>query len=518
MTSARRRSGVLLPLFSAPSERSWGIGDIGDVRHVVAWLAAAGQRVWQLLPINEMAPSEQSPYSAISAMAIDPIYLDVGAVPDCAAMRAEESLSHEDAAELERARRSPVVRYAAVRRLKEQVLRAACERFVDSEIRVGTERAGAFAQFLAEQSWWIDEYALFRALHVSEGERPWFSWPETLRARDPKALAEARYTFAHEILFRQYLQWVAHAQWTKARAAAAAAGVALFGDLPFMVDGDSADVWARPEQFLLDASLGAPPDAFSDTGQDWGMPVYRWDVVAQDDFGWLRERARRSRDLYDGCRVDHLVGFYRTYARPRNGDPPFFTPEREPDQVALGERVVGIFTEGGGDVIAEDLGVVPDFVRASLARLGVPGFRVFRWERHWHVADQPFIDPSDYPIVSVATSGTHDTETALAWWDGASENDRRQVKVLPTMTRVLGTRADVDRDALLEVLAASASELVLFPVQDVFGWRDRINQPGTVDERNWTFRLPWPSDRLDSGIARERQETLARWSQQYGRL
>jgi 4-alpha-glucanotransferase len=517
-----KRSGVLIPLFSSPSETSWGVGDIGDLRHVTSWLAAAGQRVLQLLPINEMAPGQQSPYSALSAMAIDPIYLDLPAIPEFAAMGGERSLSNDDAAELERVRQSPFVQYSAIRRLKERALRAACARFLDVEIRRDTDRARAFARFLAEQAWWIDEYAIFRALHASQGERPWFEWPEPLRVRDRPALDEARDALANDVMFRQYIQWIGHTQWADARARTS--GVALFGDLPFMVDGDSADVWARQDQFHLDVSLGVPPDAFSATGQDWGMPVYRWDVIAHDDFRWLRERARRSRDLYDGYRIDHLVGFYRTYGRPRDGGSPFFTPGHEADQIALGERVLKIFRGSGAEIIAEDLGVVPDFVRASLARLGVPGFRVFRWERYWHGEGQPFVDPADYSPTSVATSGTHDTETTAVWWESASGNDRLQVKALPTMQRVMretAGREEVDQDALLEALMASASQLVLFPVQDVFGWRDRINEPATVNDRNWTFRLPWPSNRLNEesrSIARERQSVLRAWSQQYGRL
>jgi len=510
------RSGIAIPLFSAPSERSWGIGDIGDLRHITSWLAGGGQRVLQLLPINEMAPAQQSPYSAISAMAIDPIYIDVEAIPEFAAAGGEPSLPAEDRAALARVRQSPSVEYAVIRRLKERALRAACERFVDAEVRRDGERARAFARFLAEQAWWIDEYAIFRAIHFSQGERPWMEWPEALRRRERPALADARYALAPEVTFRQYVQWIAHAQWAAARAATS--GVALFGDLAFMVDGDSADVWTRQDQFHLDVSLGVPPDAFSATGQDWGMPVYRWDVVSRDDFSWLRDRARRTGDLYDGYRIDHLVGFYRTYGRPRNGAPPFFTPDNQADQLALGERLLGIFGSGGAEILAEDLGIVPDFVRASLARLGIPGLRVFRWERYWHGDGQPFVDPADYPVTSVATSGTHDTETAAVWWENASEGDRRLVRALPTMSRVTGG-GEVGRDAFLEVLMASASRLVLFPVQDVFGWRDRINEPGTVNDRNWTFRLPWPSNRLDEvAEARERQATLGRWAQKYGRL
>ena len=515
MTS-ERRSGLLIPLFSSPSETIWGIGDIGDLRHVMSWLAAAGQRVLQLLPVGEMAPGQQSPYSAISAMAIDPIYVDVAAIPEFVAAGGERSLSPGDASELAGVRRATSIQYAAIRGLKERALRAAFERFVDAEIRRDTDRAKAFAHFIAEQAWWIDEYAIFRAIHASQGERPWTEWPEPLGRREAPALADARYSLANDVMLRQYIQWIAHTQWADARAATS--GVALFGDLPFMVDGDSADVWARQDQFHLDVSLGVPPDAFSDTGQDWGMPVYRWDVIAHDDFRWLRERARRSRDLYDGYRIDHLVGFFRTYGRPRGGGDAFFTPDNEVEQIALGERLLKIFGGSGADIIAEDLGVVPDFVRASLARLGVPGFRVFRWERYWSGEGQPFVDPADYPAVSVATSGTHDTEATAVWWESAPAHDRQQVAGLPTMQRVM-RGPEVDRDALLEVLMASASRLVLFPVQDLFGWRDRINEPGTVNDRNWTFRLPWPSNRLsDIPEARERQSALRAWSHQYGRL
>jgi 4-alpha-glucanotransferase len=338
-----------------------------------------------------------------------------------------------------------------------------------------------------------------------------------LRQREKPALADARYALADEVVFRQYVQWLAHSQWNAAHAAAISQGVALFGDLPFMVDGDSADVWARQDQFLLDASLGVPPDAFSDTGQDWGMPVYRWSALAADGFGWLRDRARRTADLYDGYRVDHLVGFYRTYGRPRDGRTPFFTPPSEPEQIALGETLMRIFAGAGAEIIAEDLGVVPDCVRESLARLGIPGFRVFRWERYWHTEEQPFIDPQDYPVASVATSGTHDTETMMVWWETAKESERQQVRALRTVRSIAADEEGGDRDRLLQALMASASQLALFPVQDVFGWRERINEPATVNDSNWTFRLPWPSNRLDE-FAGERQSALRAWAEHYRRI
>jgi len=521
----RRRAGLLIPLFSCTSTSSWGIGDIGDIAPTTAWLAAAGQRVLQILPINEMATGQQSPYSAMSAMAIDPIFIALPDVPEFQAIGGERALSGDERTRLGEVRRSSSVQYASVRRLKRAALDACFAEFLDREWCRDTPRAAGLKAFVSEQAWWIEDYAAFRAIHAREEERPWTDWPGALQRREPAAVAAIRRELAKDVLFYQYLQWLAHEQWRRVRQSTR--GVALFGDLPFMVDVDSADVWSRQEQFDLGSSLGAPPDAFSATGQDWGMPVYRWDAIAANDFRWLRERARRNRDLYDGYRVDHLVGFYRTYGRPRDGSPAFFTPATEPEQTRLGERVLSILRESGADIIAEDLGTVPDFVRASLVRIGVPGFRVLRWERRWHEEGQPFRDPSEYPGTSVATSGTHDTEPLAVWWETASPEERRLVSALPTVQRLSaaqgGTLEQLPfepavRDVLLESLFASGSDLVLLPFQDVFGWRDRINEPATVGVRNWTLRLPWPVDHLDDvEEARERQAALRTWAERYGR-
>lgn len=524
-SDGRRRAGLLIPLFSCTSTRSWGIGDIGDIDPVTAWLASAGQRVLQLLPINEMAPGQQSPYSAISAMAIDPIFICLPEVTEFEALGGEEAMSRGDHERLDAARRSPRVEYGVVRGLKDRALRAAFQRFDEHEYGRDTPRAAEFRRFVSEQAWWVEDYSLFRAIHAREGEQAWSSWPGPLQRREPAAIDRARRELAGEVRFYQYLQWVAAAQWRRARAHARSLGVDLFGDLPFMVDSDSADVWARQHQFHLDVSLGVPPDAFSATGQDWGMPVYRWEVIAQEQFRWLRERARRSADLFDGYRIDHLVGFYRTYGRPRNGGAPFFTPPDEQSQATLGETLLGVFRAPGAEIIAEDLGTVPDFVRASLARLGVPGFKVFRWERDWHTDGQPFRDPADYPVVSVATSGTHDTEPLAIWWNQADEDERTKVSALPTVQQIAGRDIavtpfdDTVRDVLLEALFASASYLLLLPLQDAFGWRDRINEPATVGEHNWTYRLPWPIDRFDIVTeAQERGERLRVWAEKYRRL
>jgi 4-alpha-glucanotransferase len=266
-----------------------------------------------------------------------------------------------------------------------------------------------------------------------------------------------------------------------------------------MVSGDSADVWARQHDFRFDASVGAPPDAFSETGQDWGFPAYRWKSIAAGGFRWLAARARRSAELYDGYRVDHLVGFFRTYVREQSGEAAF-VPADQHEQTLQGERVLEVLSATGARIIAEDLGVIPDFVRETLGRLEIPGYKVLRWERLWDVEGQPLKNPAEYPASSVATSGTHDTEPLAQWWDEAPADERRAVAALASVSGTCDPDApfnEATRDAILRLLYASGSDIVLLPINDIFGWRDRINTPALISDRNWTWRLPWPVEDLE---------------------
>ena len=519
-----RLAGVLVPLFSMPSSQSWGIGEIADIARMTRWLERSGVRLLQLLPVSEMPPGETSPYSALSAMAIDPQFIAIEQVEDFAAMADGQ---HEFAGRLEEVRARATIQYAAVRELKGTALRLAFEHFRTTEWVSGTRRSAALRAFIKDQAWWLDDYALFRALHAAHGDRPWTEWPADLRDRVPDALANARTELADAILYRQYLQWLADDQWADVRREAGK--VLLYGDLPFMVSRDSADVWARQAEFRLDASVGVPPDAFSATGQNWGLPLYRWDVIAGRDFDWLRDRARRYSALFDGYRIDHLVGFYRTYYWPGDGNAPEFTPAGEDAQTQLGERVLEVFRGSGAQITAEDLGTVPDFVRASLARQSIAGYKVFRWERRWHDEGQPFTDPAEYPGTAVVTSGTHDTEPMAVWWRDAARPEREAVLAIPSLRRRLTdedrTRALDDRqlshslrEAMLETLYASGSDLLILPIQDIFGWEDRINEPATVGEANWTWQLPWPVDRLSSEPASMAVAAqLKEWGQRHRR-
>lgn len=552
-----RHAGVLLPLFSCASSRSWGIGEITDLPIVARWLRAAGLDLIQMLPVNEMAFGQTSPYSALSAMAIDPLYISLEAVPEFQMLGGEGSLSQETRARLDAVRRSPGVAYAEVRAIKDQALRATFAQFREMGETSGRPRVEAFEKFRSESRWWLEDYALFRALHQRHEHRAWWTWDDALQRREPAALDRARTELADDIRYYEFLQWLAADQWRAAREASAPVG--FFGDLPFMVGADSADVWANQEMFARDLSVGTPPDAFSATGQDWGLPAYRWENVANANFKWLHERARRARELFDGFRVDHVIGFYRTYVRPiplpgeetEAAPPPapaadpddaeaaeaaavaaavskaFFTPAEEHHQRALGEHIIGVFRASGAYIIAEDLGTVPDFVRESLEQLRVPGYRVLRWEREWNQPGQPFRDPARYPARSLATTGTHDTDPLAIAWDDAPREEREAIAALAGLGDSAGAGSGAGdrefdnevRDAVLKLLYASGSDLLITPIQDLFGWRDRINTPATVGDDNWTWRLPWAVDRLDDEAeARERAGTLREWAASTNRL
>jgi len=519
--STGRHAGVLVPLFSIASRRSWGIGEIPDLVPLARWLQSSGLDFVQLLPVNEMQEGQSSPYSALSAMALDPIFIALADVEDWVKVAADGVfvLGPEESAALSRSRARPRVDYAEVRAVKTLALRQAFTSFNERHWGSRDSRDLALTAFIDREQWWLADYVLFRALHDENERRHWREWESGVRDRDPSALRAARERLEGPVRYHTYLQWIAHEQWQRARQEMLPVGI--FGDFPFMVSGHSADVWARQHDFDLDASVGTPPDAFSATGQNWNLPAYRWDVVQAGNDAWLRDRVRRSIDLFDGFRIDHLIGFYRTYVRQPDGTAGF-RPADEPAQRAQGERLLSVFGEGGATIVGEDLGTVPDYLRVSLAERGIPGMKVLRWEREWHTPGQPFRDPVAYPAISVATSGTHDTDTNAEWWDTTGHDERAAVAALPMLRdadlRIEGQFSDATRDALLRLLFASGSNLLILPIQDVFGWRDRINVPALVDAHNWTWRLPQAvEDFVGSPAARERADFLRRLSLEFGR-
>ncbi|WP_437940621.1 4-alpha-glucanotransferase [Sorangium sp. So ce341] len=508
-SGARRRiSGVTVPLFSLRSDRSWGIGEIGDLPEFAAWMRGAGLRLVQLLPLGEVSGGETSPYMALSAFGIDPMYISLSAVPELPPELHGEALG-DDAAALDRAKQSARVDYDLVRRVKGRALRFAFDRFEREHHAKQTPRAAELAEFVKRQSDWLPDYAQFRAFKDGFGGVAWWDWPAEIRERRPEALERLRQERARDILYYEYVQWLAHAQWEAARADLREKGVEIMGDLPFMVSRDSADVWAHQDEFRHDMSVGAPPDQFDTEGQNWGLPPYYWARMRENGFAWLRRRCRYTGLLCDRFRIDHLVGFYRTYIFPerkshgQGGERPraTFDPAEEPEQREHGERVVRAMIEGaaetGAKLVAEDLGAVPPWVRASLTALGVPGYKVLIWEKD----DVVFRDPAEYPPLSVACFGTHDTDSVVAWWESRDDRERAGVLDLPQLAP---RRHEFGREftkethrALLDLIHGSKSELVLLLVQDVLATRDRVNTPGTVGPENWSLRLPAPPAAMD---------------------
>jgi 4-alpha-glucanotransferase len=252
----------------------------------------------------------------------------------------------------------------------------------------------------------------------------------------------------------------------------------------------------------LTRTVGAPPDGFNPKGQRWGLPLPNWNQMRAEGFKVLRARARHASTLYDLIRIDHVVGLYRTFnfgADPN--EPGGFTPWIEDEQRRQGEEVIRAIKEeaGAADLIAEDLGTVPPWVRVSLTNLGVPGYKVMQWERDWGHGDEPFINPASYPELSLATTGTHDTEPLTVWWRAQSVGDREKLVRSFGLEGKVNSRGMLEesaRFAILEVLYAAPSRLVIIPIQDLFGWSARINRPGTISASNWTYRLPLTLERM----------------------
>jgi 4-alpha-glucanotransferase len=484
-----RCAGILIPLFSIRSIEDFGRGEINGLKPMAEMAFAMGHRLLQLLPIDEVAAGETSPYCALSVFAIDPIYLTLKLLPgvdrtECD--RERVALRHEPVDQLK------------LRTIKDKLLSHSYTYFksgADQELR---DRYNNFVELHRD---WLDDYALFRALKDNFHGAEWESWPPALKNHNRKALADASHALADRITRLKYGQFLAHQQWAGLRANLQRSGVLLGGDLGFSPGRESAEVWANQGLFDLSRAVGAPPDEFSLTGQRWGLPKPDWPRMRERNFDFLRRRVRHARELYDVLRVDHVVGLFRTYCYlpsiKLGGE---FDPASKSAQQAQGYEIMRIVLEEAGSmqIVAEDLGVIPKFVRETLAALGIPGYKVMRWEKHAAAGpsvERPFISPADYPQVSLATTGTHDTDTLSGWWATIDETERKRLMkaMRPTSNSDCSNARLSQRqlDAILECVYASPSQLVVTPIQDLFGWDARINIPGTISDANWSWRLPF---------------------------
>jgi 4-alpha-glucanotransferase len=509
MRPTGRLSGILLPLFSLRARDDFGIGDFGAFDGLFDWMEAARQRMLMLLPLLPTAEGDPSPYATRSAFGLNPLFIHLPSVPEFEESGGFEALADTERRELEEARSAPRVRYDLVFRLKGAAALRAFARFEQAHWRQQTDRAREFQQWQAVQHDWLETYALYASVAADQQNRAWWEWPEPLRQREPGALSETRRRLSRQILFREWQQWVAETQWQRVRQSANRRRILLCGDEPFIIGQDSADAWANPRILCRDARLGVPPDAFSATGQDWGLPYFNFAEMQKDDYAWLRFRARKAASYYDVRRVDHAVGYFRQWIRDERTPIGRFVPEDEEEQRQLGELHFRLLSEDAG-IIAEDLGVVPDWVRQILTRLGLPGYRVLRWERDDHV----YRNPRNFPSVSLVTTGTHDTETLREWWETNDAAERQAVaRAYPEFESVEPAKDFTARihEAFIAACENATSDLAVLPWQDVLGTSDRINLPGTMGDANWAYRIHHlTSELLVSSDTRRAGSFLAR--------
>jgi 4-alpha-glucanotransferase len=554
LSPEKRIAGVLVPLFALRGEYDLGIGDVAALREFIDWVAEVGFKLVQLLPINEIG-ADNSPYNAISAMAIEPttLHLAPNSPQDLTREDFDASLGDIDLPRL----RLGSANYRQVKELKRQILEKAFSNF---SAHADEQRQSEFRAFCEQESAWLREYAFFRVLmEVNDDSAAWNRWQpqhqtiEKARGWFHDLPNDRQAALARRESFFCYVQWIAHQQWRAVKIYAEECGVALMGDIPFGVSYCSADVFARPDEFVLDWFGGAPPephfkdDAFTQKwGQNWGIPLYRWDNMRATNFEWWRQRVRAVRRIFHLFRIDHIQGFYRVYAfpwRPRRnkeflpldehqmlgrtgGRAPHFvprddnTPENREANKREGEEYLRVLLEeaGGRRVIGEDLGVVPEYVRPNLRSLGIAGFKIPQWE----MRDGMIIPGQMYERLSVATYATHDHEPIRALWNeafehAASDAVQQARATLEKIALFAGLNSkieelDFERDfypAIMEALFRCESWIAIVMITDLLARKYRFNVPGTKANLNWTRRMQRSIARLGSSRKeRKRMELI----------
>ena len=475
----QRSSGVLLHVSSLPSYG--GIGDLGPAAHeFVAFLAEAKQHVWQVLPLSPTGYGH-SPYAGSSAFAGNPYLISLEYLVDWG------WIGGDSIAGL--AGRSGNVDFAEVEMRKLPLLYEAAGNFLDRGPQ-DPELAGQWEQYqefcLAEEGWLFD-YALYAELRRLYKTGAWTEWPEPLRRRRPEALANAAAQYERALAKEQVLQFAFSLQWDNLRQAAANNGIRILGDVAIFVNMDSADVWVHPAIFDLDEDLkpvrvsGVPPDYFSETGQRWGNPLYRWEVLAARGFDWWIERIRRACQLYDIVRLDHFRGFEAYWSIPVEDE----TAVNGIWVPAPGSELFHALEEALGPLplVAEDLGLITPQVDELRLDCGMPGMKVMQFGfsdkgAHVHL-------PHRFAPATVAYTGTHDNDTTQGWWEAAGETVRSAVE------DYLGPVADRPVWPLIRAVETSVAQMAVVPAQDLLelGSDARMNLP-SVQAGNWSWRAP----------------------------
>ncbi len=473
-----RTSGVLMHLTSLPSPH--GVGTMGQAaREFAGFLAGAGQRWWQILPIGPTGCGD-SPYQSFSTFAGNPYLIDLD-------LLAEEGLLERSEYEgLGWGDDPKSVDYGLLYARRFPVLRKAVKRLLAAPPE-------DYQTFLSENETWLPDYALFMAIKGENGGRPWWEWEEPLRRREPAALQEAAARLEDDVSFWLGTQYLFFHQWRALKTYVNGLGVGFIGDLPIYVAADSADVWAGPERFQLDGDLrptevsGCPPDGFSAAGQLWGNPLFDWEAMEADGFSWWIRRIAWQKSLFDVLRIDHFRGFESYYAIPFGEKDAKNGRWRKGPGMKLFRAVEEAL--GSQAIIAEDLGFLTPEVRRLLDDSGYPGIKVLQFAFDSREAGDYL--PHNYGRHCVAYVGTHDNDTALGWLAEAAPTDRDRAVDYLKLTGAEGLNW-----GLMRGVWATAADTAIVQAQDLLGLggEARMNLPSTVGT-NWKWRaLPGTFD------------------------
>ncbi len=485
----QRSSGLLLHVSSLPGPH--GSGDFGaSAYHFVDWLVAAGQSLWQVLPLNPTGPGH-SPYMSPSVFALDPLFIDLtdlvqrGLLDADALDEARAELAEGDAHR---------INFERAHTFRMKMLRSAARKFfrhnAQGAPRSSNEPNGdaSFNAYCDAHGDWLEDYALFMATADRWPNSDWSGWPSPLAKRIPEVMERVRQDWRDDIDFWKFTQWIGSRQWSSVKRYANERGIRIVGDLPIFVAPHSVDVWSNPELFDLTPQLlprvvaGVPPDYFSETGQLWGNPLYRWSRHAEQKFEWWIRRVKASLASADIVRIDHFRGFAAYWEVAATASTAMEGLWQPGPGVALFDALVKAL--GELPIIAEDLGVITDDVIALRQRFRLPGMKVLQFA-FGDDARNAYL-PHHYDAQSVVYTGTHDNDTSLGWFASASAHERMSAQ---TYLKTDGHEIGWD---LIHCASQSVAAMAIYPMQDVLGLGSeaRMNRPGVADGC-WKWRFSW---------------------------
>ena len=494
-----RGSGILLSISSLPSP--YGIGTLGrEAYNFVDLLGDLKQKYWQVLPVGPTIFGD-SPYQPSSGCAGNIYFIDLDKLVDEGLLEKEEILGYNwgtDESEID---------YAALHQNRCKILQKAFERF--------DTNAQDFQDFVKKQSEWLEQYALFMTLKTDNLYKNWSEWPSEYRNPQTVALEKYQKKNYNTITFWKFCQYKFFEQWEDLKNYANSKGIYIIGDISFYVGYDSVDVWAHPELFQLDeenvptAVAGCPPDGFSATGQLWGNPLYRWDYHRETGYAWWISRLHYVFQMYDVVRIDHFRGFDEYFSIPHGAENAIGGHWEKGPGIDLFRKVEQAL--GWKQVIAEDLGYVTDSVREMVRESGFPGMKVleFAFDSRDSGCANDYL-PHNYPVNSVAYTGTHDNETIVGWWSSITKEEQKLAR--DYMCDQYTPESELYK-SLISLIMRSSAKLCVVPMQDYLGLGNncRMNTPSTVG-KNWKWRVN--SRQLSLKLQKEIQEMTLR----YGRM